>query len=257
MKKSVIAGAAGAAVIGAAGLWAVAQQADRTAGDKLQADLEKQAVTRPAADAPPVGEPAEEVADGEINWTQMQTELALTKRREVTAEQQYDPQRRAAAAATARPAGMRAAAADQYEYVEVREVNVTRLPLLVPEGERIRQTLKIYSQGDTYSAVAEVEDGVSMRMSGARKKIVVGDEKSAQARIKAMRADQEMLASVDAPYLIARSDSSTDLSFSKFGAGYVLSIMCDDPADPRCAEDAFIINLASNFSLLNPEAGGQ
>ena len=152
---------------------------------------------------------------------------------------------------------MRAAAAENFKTVVTREVNVTHLPVLAPEGSRIAQTLKVYSLGSSYSATAEVEKGVAMRMSGARKKLVIGDLRSARTRIAAMSKESRTLGSVDAPYLVTRSESSTDLTFAKFGAGYVLSIMCDDPADARCAEDDFIVKLASNLLLLNPEAEGE
>lgn len=247
--KFAFAAALGAVAFGAAHV-ALAQTSDPSAGEKLQAALAERALTRPRADAAPVGQPSQEVADGEINWTQMRTELALTQRREVAAQQ-------GVTAARLRPPGVRAAAAENFKNVVVREVNVTRLPVLAPEGARIAQTLKVYSLGDSYSATAEVEDGVAMRMSGARRKIVVGDLKSARTRIAAMRQERKSLASLETPYLITRSESSTDLTFAKFGAGYVLSIMCDDPADARCAEDAFIESLASNIILMNPEAGGQ
>lgn len=152
---------------------------------------------------------------------------------------------------------MRAASADSFKNVAAREVNVTRLPVLAPEGARIAQTLKVYSLGDSYSATAEVEDGVAMRMSGARRKVVIGDLKSARTRIAGMRKAQSQLESMDTPYLVTRSDSSTDLTFAKFGAGYVLSIMCENSADARCADDAFIEKLASNIILMNPEAGDE
>jgi len=240
----------GAAVYGAAAFVALAQTNDPEAGDRLRKSLADRALTRPAADAPPVGQPASETVDGEINWTEMRTELALTQRRELAARQTVT-------AAAARPPGMRAAAAENFRNVALREVNVTRLPVLAPEGGRIAETLKVYSLRDSYSATAEVETGVAMRISGARKKIVVGDLKSARTRIAAMREERKTLGSVNAPYLISRSDSSTDLTFAKFGAGYVLSIMCDDPADARCAQDAYITKLASNLILMNPEAGGE
>ncbi len=231
-------------------LGAFAQTPDSAAADRLQAAQASQALTRARIDPTPLGQPAQEVAEGSINWTEMKTELALTQRREVAARQSVT-------AAIARPPGMRAASAQNYKNVTVREVNVTRLPVLAPEGARIGQTLKVYSLGDSYSATAEVEDGVAMRMSGARKKIVVGDLKSARTRIASIRKERAALASVAAPYFIARSESSTDLTFAKFGAGYVLSIMCDDPSDARCAGDEFITKLASNLMLLNPEAGGE
>lgn len=234
-------------MIDAAGSIAAGQQ--RTA-EELDADLKARALTRAASDRSPPGEPAKEVVEGEVNWIAMKTELARSERRDIAARQSVT-------AAVARPPGVRAAAAQSFKTVVVREVNQTRLPLLAPEGGRIAQTLKVYSLGDSYSATAEVEDGVAMRISGARKKIVVGDARSARTRIATMRAEQKTLASVDAAYIVSRSETSTDLSFSKFGAGYVLSIMCDDPADPRCAEDELIVNLASNMMLLNSEAGDQ
>ena len=81
--------------------------------------------------------------------------------------------------------------------------------------------------------------------------------KAARQRFSAMRSSQQTLPGLDVPYLITRSELSTDLSFSKYGAGYVLSLMCDDPdGDDRCAKDDFIVALASNLSVLNADAGG-
>jgi len=250
MRHVAIAASLGAFMIGAVCDLASAQISDPAAADKLQAAQQQRAITRPRVDAPPVGLASTQIVEEKINWTEMRTELALTQRREIAARQ-------ATTANVARPPGIRAATAENFKNVAAREVNVTRLPVLAPEGARVAQTLKVYSLGDSYSATAEVENGVFMRMSGARKKIVVGDLKSARARIASMREDRKTLASVNSPYLVTRSESSTDLTFSKFGAGYVLSIMCDDPADTRCAEDAFIEKLASNMLLMNPEAGGE
>lgn len=250
MRNIAVAAVAGALSLSAASFWAQAQTNDPEAGVRLQKTLQESAITRPRVKAPPVGQPAGEVVEDEINWTQMRTELALTSRRDISAKQ-------STASAVARPPGMRAAQVESFKTVAASEVNLARLPILAPEGARIAQTLKVYSQGDSYSAKAEVENGVVMRMSGARKKIVVGDLASSRTRIAAMRTERKILASLDAPYLISRSESSTDLTFAKFGAGYVLSIMCDDPADARCAEDGFITKLASNIILMNPEAGGQ
>lgn len=250
MRKIAVAASLGATVFAAFSCFAVAQTNDPAAGDRLQAALKERALTRPRIDAPPVGQPSTETVEGKINWTEMRTALALSARRDLTSRQ-------TTTAVVARPPGLRAALSENFKNVVVREVNVTRLPVLAPEGGLIAQTLKIYSLGDAYSATAEVESGVAMRMSGSRKKIVVGDLKSARTRIASMRNEQKALASMDAPYLVTRSESSTDLTFAKFGAGYVLSIMCDDSADPRCAEDAFIVNLASNIILMNPEAGGE
>lgn len=238
---------------GLVGAVAAQDDTDRATADKITATLKERAQTRPAARATTIGMPAREVVDGEVNWTAMKTELALTTRREVAAKQNQA----ATGAASAPTPGLRPAAPERYKTVVVKEVNITNLPVLAPDNARIQQTLKVYSQGDSYSATAEVADGVSMRMSGARKKIVVGDAKSVRSKMAQMASEARVLPGLEVPYMISRSDSSTDLSFSKFGAGYVLALMCDDPeGDVRCSGDDFIVGLASNLIVLNSTAGG-
>lgn len=229
---------------------ALAQDDDAQA-ESLRTKLKERAATIPRERPPEIGAPAREVVEGAVNWTEMKTELAISARRDISAQQSVTR-------VTARPPGMRAVAADRFKTVAAVEVNKAQVPLLVPEGDRIAATLKVYAQGDSYSATAEAADGVSMRMSGAKKKLVLGDARAARAKFATMRAERKTLASVGSPYLITRSDSATDLSFAKFGAGYVLSLMCDEPdTDVRCLEDAYIAGLASNLMLLNPEAGGE
>ena len=224
---------------------------DDARAEALRADLKARAQTI-ARDRPPeIGEAAREVVDGDINWVEMRTQLAISARRDIGAQQTVTR-------AVARPPGLRAAGADRFKGVRAVEVNRAQAPVLVPEGGKIAETLKVYAQGDSYSATAEVADGVAMRMSGARKRLVLGEAAAARAKFSAMRRQAKTLASVDAQYLITRSDSATDLSFAKFGAGYVLSLMCDAPdTDLRCTGDDFIVALASNLILLNPEAGGE
>lgn len=247
--KRTAAGLAGAALL--AGAPPAMAQGDEATAERLRLSAEERALTIPRENAPEIGAPAREVVDGRINWTEMRTELALTARREVAATT-------TTTRAVARPPGLRAVAADRFKGVRALEINRAAVPVLAPEGERIAATLKVYSQGDSYSALAEVAPGLAMRMSGAKRKLVLGDAKAARAKFSALRSEQRSLASLDTPYLITRSDSATDLSFSKFGAGYVLSLMCDEPeTDARCLGDDFIVGLASNLMLLNPEAGGE
>lgn len=224
---------------------------DDTRAEALRAEIKARAQTI-ARDRPPeIGEAARTVVEGDINWTEMKTQLAISTRRDIASQQTVTR-------VEARPPGMRAASADNFKTVRAVEVNRAQVPVLVPEGGEIAATLKVYAQGDSYSATAEVADGLAMRMSGAKKRLVLGDAAAARAKFSAMRRQEKALASVDAQYLITRSDSATDLSFSKFGAGYVLSLMCDEAdADVRCTGDDFIVALASNLLLLNPEAGGE
>lgn len=241
---------AGVAAIFAAGAIAQAQE-DDAAAERLRVGAKERALTIPRENPPEIGAPAREVVEDDVNWTEMRTELAISARRDISSQQ-------ATTRVVSRPPGMRATSADRFRSVRAVEVNRAEVPVLAPEGDRIAATLKIYAQGDSYSATAEAADGVAMRMSGTKKKLVLGGATAARAKFSAMRREQRTLASVNAPYLITRSESATDLSFAKFGAGYVLSLMCDEPdTDVRCTGDDFIVGLASNLMLLNPEAGGE
>lgn len=232
-----------------AGAPALAQ--DDTRAEALRADIKERAQTIARERPPEIGMPARDVVEGAVNWTEMRTQVAISARRDISAQQ-------TATRAASRPPGLRAASAENFKSVRALEVNRAQVPVLVPEGSTIAATLKIYAQGDSYSATAEVADGLAMRISGAKRKLVLGDAKAARAKFSAMRRQEKALASVDAQYLITRSESATDLSFAKFGAGYVLSLMCDEPdTDARCTGDDFIVALASNLLLLNPEAGGE
>lgn len=247
MKKRLI---AVMAAVAAAGSLANAQD-DTSEAEKLRTTLKERATTIQRKGSPEIGAPAREIIEGDVNWTEMKTQLAISARRDIASQQTVTR-------AVSRAPGMRAVAADRFRSVRVVEVNRAQVPLLVPEGDSIAETLKVYAQGSSYSATAEAADRVAMRMSGARRKLVLGDARAARAKFATMRQEKRTLASVDSPYLITRSDSATDLSFAKFGAGYVLSLICDEPdTDARCLEDDFIVALASNLMLLNPEAGGE
>ncbi|HBS30981.1 MAG TPA: hypothetical protein DEA40_04460, partial [Parvularcula sp.] len=117
---------------------------DDARAEALRADLKARAQTI-ARDRPPeIGEAAREVVDGDINWMEMRTQLAISARRDIGAQQTVTR-------AVARPPGLRAAGADRFKGVRAVEVNRAQAPVLVPEGGKIAETLKVYAQGDSYS----------------------------------------------------------------------------------------------------------
>ncbi|MEZ5896675.1 MAG: hypothetical protein R3C51_09755 [Parvularculaceae bacterium] len=245
-----LAGMAALAIVGAA---ASAQtrdpQSETASADALRARLEADAITRPRIDPPPVGQNASEVIGSRVQWTEVQTSIDTTRRLDVSRSQTVT-------AVLPRAPGVRVSSPSAYQLADAREVARPVLPVLVPESADLANTLKIYGQTDTYSAIGDVAPGVAMRMSGARRKLVVGDARAARVKFDTMRKSRTVLPGLDAPYLITRSELSTDISFSKYGCGYVLSLMCDDPdGDARCAGDEYIVALASKMSLLNPGAG--
>jgi hypothetical protein len=241
-------------------LWAVGAAAMVAAatGTALQIEASAQAqdaptraaqapIVRLRTDASPPGALATRIEPAPVDWSGVRQSLALTQRRDIASAQTVTR-------VAAPPAGLRAIAPERFKTVAAAEVARPRLPVLAPATSDAVGDLKVYGMRDSYSATADLDGGVAMRISGTRRKLLVGDVRPARQRFAAMSAERR-LQSVDAPYLISRSESATDLSFSKFGCGYVLSLMCDDPADPRCAEDDYILSLASSLALLNASAG--
>lgn len=217
--------------------------------DTLQARLKADAMTRPRLDPPPIGRNASEVIGTRVQWTEVQQNVDATRRLDVSRSQTVT-------AVLPRAPGVRISSPSAFQLADAREIARPSLPVLIPESADLAGTLKVYGQADAYSAIGDVAPGVAMRISGARRKLVVGDARAARIKFDTMRKSRTILPGLDAPYLITRSELSTDISFSKYGCGYVLSLMCDDPdGDARCAGDDYIVALASKMSLLNPGAG--
>lgn len=132
------------------------------------------------------------------------------------------------------------------------EIDKVRFPVLVLNEPRALGNLKLYGQKDAYFSSTMQDETVLIRVSGARKKLVLATPPSAIKRLAVKRGDRPPLPRLGGHYLITRSMSSTDLSFSLFGAGYVVSVICDDPQnDERCSQDDYVKQLGASLGLLN------
>ena len=223
--------------------------------ERLQRFIEERKQTRPRLAPPPVGRPPARIDAAEVDWAAARALVVATERRRLANLSNVTTTRAPVFQPTA---GVRAATAETLEQARPAEIAVVSIPVLIPDQARIRDTVQIFGQADAYTAIAEVADGVDIRISGSRKRLVLERPPARQEALRKMRSSRPPLPGVDAPYVITRSESSTDLSFSRFNVGYVLSVICDDPEnDARCVEDDFIIALASSLALLNDrgEAG--
>ncbi|GGD04186.1 hypothetical protein [Aquisalinus flavus] len=185
-----------------------------------------------------------------VDWDDVSATMAETRRRDAAGANA------ASAASVPRLEGLRALAPTQLQRVRPSEVDAVQMPVLVPGSDEILASVQVFGQADAYSAIADAGNNLAFRISGARKRLVLEDPPAPRVAMERMRSARPPLPGLGARYVITRSDSSTDLSFSRFGCGYVLSLMCDDPdGDARCAEDDFIVSLASSMVLLNENAG--
>lgn len=156
------------------------------------------------------------------------------------------------------PPGLRPMAASRMQNVDAREVERVRVPVLIPAADEVRNTVKVYGLENAYTATALLSGGASLSISGTCNRVVGGDPDVAAFR-KRLAEQAPRLAGANAAYHISRNDFGVDLSFSRFGCGYVMTVECDDPTDdPRCAADDYITGLAQSMILANPElAGGE
>ena len=254
MKRSILAVIILSASIGAGGALLAQTSEIDSPRERLRTFIEDRKQTRPRRAPPPIGVKADRDETANVDWEAARQLMTQTERRRLA---QFSDVTATRAVTFQRVQGVRAASAENMQQVHADEVAIVTIPVLIPELQRIRDTVQIIGQRHAYTAIAEVDDGVSMRMSGTRKRLRL--ERAPAPRREALikqRSARPPLPGVDANYVITRSVSSTDLSFSRFNVGYVLSLMCDEPdTDVRCTEDAFITELASSLALLNPEAG--
>ena len=151
------------------------------------------------------------------------------------------------------PPGIRALAADRLASVEREEVERVLLPVLIPAHPDVRDKIKVYGMENVYTATADIDVNASLSVTGTCNRVVGGDPEIAAFR-KRLAARPQRRTGTGAAYHISRNDFGVDLSFSKFGCGYVMTVECASPADDiRCAEDDYITGLADSMILANPE----
>lgn len=268
MKKVLFAGLGLAALAVSIGAGVVAAQ-ERTPPDpaEIRRVLQEKAQRIPKRGLAAALRAAKDNRDARARMIARKPDLAAL-RADLQRSSDEDEQRSAAqlnvtaarAPATALPdaPGIRALAAARLRRVAPKEVERALIPVLIPAASEVRDRITVYGMENVYTATATIDAEASLSISGTCNRVVGGDPKTIEFR-KRLAEKPRRLAGTSAAYFISRNDFGVDLSFSKFGCGYVMTIECGDPsADPRCAGDDYITGLADSMLLANPElAGGE
>jgi len=157
------------------------------------------------------------------------------------------------------PPGIRAMSAKNLNSADEEEVNRVRIPVLIPADPAVRDRIKVYGMENVYTATAIIDSEATLSITGTCNRVVGGDPDIVAFR-KRLAEGPPRLAGTGAAYHISRNDFGVDLSFSKFGCGYVMTIECGDPStDQRCSGDDYIAGLADSMILANPDlaTGGE
>lgn len=156
------------------------------------------------------------------------------------------------------PPGIRPMAVERLRRIAPAELQRALIPVLIPASAEVRDAIRVYGMENVYTATAQIDPHAALSVSGTCNRVVGGAPDTIAAR-KRLAELPRRLAGTNAAYFISRNDFGADLSFSKFGCGYVITVECGDPAaDARCAGDDYLMSLASSMILANPElAGGE
>jgi hypothetical protein len=153
------------------------------------------------------------------------------------------PAARAASARTQRPER------DTLLRAAKRQANMAdrlSLPLLLPGDKAISDNLKLYTTHTDQYAASSKQEGAIVELIGSRIATVVPP--GAAPELPALRS------AARASYRIERTEYGLDISFTRFGAAYNISILCDDPyKDERCTKDDYAISLVESAKVLIPE----
>ena len=221
---------------------------------RIEQFLDERRQARPKLNPPPVGAPPLREIRADVDWQALRTLIAETRRRD--GQRASSTQSTIAARPFRRGPGLYDVTPDRLPRLRAPEVSRVRMPVLAPAQDDVLQTVQVFGQDEAYSAIATTNGDVDIRISGARKKLLLPERIGPRDRLNRLRASKPPLPGIGAGYLISRSEAATDISFSRFGCGYVISVMCDDQQnDPRCAEDDFVKELASSMAVLNLAQG--
>lgn len=98
-----------------------------------------------------------------------------------------------------------------------------RPTLLLPAEPQLRRAAQVMWIGDRYTARVS-QGGLSLQITGAKH------------------------AGGAAPLLVQRTEYGVDASFGRDGGIYNLTLACEAPADRRCADEAYVRQLAASLT---------
>jgi hypothetical protein len=123
------------------------------------------------------------------------------------------------------------------------------LPLLLPDDEKIDANLKLYTTHADQYAASSKQDGAIIELIGSRIATIAPPDVAAELAPRRRSAERAN------GYRIERTEYGVDISFTRFGAAYNISILCDDPyKDERCTKDDYAISLMNSTNVLVPES---
>lgn len=122
-------------------------------------------------------------------------------------------------------------------------INESPVPVLLPDEQKLLHAALI-TTGSGWYAASMNEDDLTVTVSGASKVALVPDSQAAEPP----ELGDHMTS-------LSRVDGIVEVSFNAFGIYYDVTVECfDHQNDPRCAEDAYILELVDGLKLAPAKA---
>jgi hypothetical protein len=127
------------------------------------------------------------------------------------------------------------------------------LPMLLPlEQTVLASVFNVFPRPDSYAASMRAGD-IAVEVHGERRAAVLAKDdpllRLAQGQFKSMIAGREV------PIAIDKTEGGFDVTFSRFGAAYLVAIECRQAeTDDRCTKPDFIRKLAERMALAGSDS---
>jgi hypothetical protein len=119
-----------------------------------------------------------------------------------------------------------------------RDLDATRLPVLLPRQGPVRGIPQFAQQTSSYSAFFKLNEA-QLSVSGSSSSLSPGRE-DPLSRLTTAGSDG---------YQFFATDEGADLAFSRYGANYLLRLTCDHASDVRCQKEDFLTNVAKGLAV--------
>ncbi len=117
------------------------------------------------------------------------------------------------------------------------ELSSIRMPVLVASPSVVEAVPRLGGQGNSYAVVYTLP---SAKLS------ILGTS------VYLQRSDGQLFAQASTPGTrqFDSSEDGSDLSFTKYGASYVLRLSCANPSDERCTSERFLNSIANSLIVI-------
>lgn len=128
------------------------------------------------------------------------------------------------------------------------------LPMLLPfEPTLAAAASHVFPRPNSYAASMRLGD-ITVEVHGERRALEL-DAKDPLVRLMQAKQQMGMLAGKEVPFSLEKTEGGFDLTFSRFGAAYLVSIECAKPeTDEQCVKDDFIRKLGERMGLYGEDS---